>query len=105
MFDTLSSALMVFKLVCTVVPKSICSSMHNFHFIAKAMIAIANKQLWWPQVNSHITSKWANCLRCQQFMWIKNPLVPVCEQSYQICEMEQLSANYFSIGHQHYHGG
>ena len=46
-FDTPSSAPIVFKLVCIVVPKIMCSSMlelvHKFHFNATVMIAAASK--------------------------------------------------------------
>ena len=66
---TCEGPLGVYKYNKIIIPK-ICrsdmiSKQHHFHYSVEAMIATAGRCVWWPNINSQLTDKWATCLRCQ----------------------------------------
>ena len=69
-YDTPVAPLVVFNWARVVIPKVMRSDtlncLHEYHFLAIAMIAAAEIHCWWPRINSQTTGKLTNCLTCQQ---------------------------------------
>ena len=57
----------------------------------------AASSVWWPGVNAHIKSKYANCMICMQLKRTNTPSTPVCEAAADIKSMDILSCDWMSI--------
>ena len=101
-----SGPIVVFNLARIVISKVMRSdtlnTLHKFHFTATAIIAAADNHYWWPAINRQITGKWANCPTWQQLWRIHCPSSPMVELTVKIKVMEVLSADYLTMGSQHF---